>query len=308
MNQILATMTPEKRKTKNTKNKNNSYHQPADIKKVMMVFAIALIIFGICVIGSGSYAILKKQGTISKESKPIITTESITSASIALKVTHNEGIKEVTYTWNEEAEQTIQGNNQKYITQEIELPSGINTLYVRVTDVNGQIATFEKQYELENDINLEVIDNKIKVTYEGTTEIAYMTYRWDEEEEKRIEINNETVEEEIEVQRGTHTLTVVLVDINNKTETKEQQIKGVSKPKLDVTTDGESFIIKASDEIGLEKIDFVINEDPDKKFRVRTSEKEFEYKYPLEEGENKIEITAYNTDGMTTVTRVKFTK
>lgn len=305
MNQILATSAPGT--TKNKKNKKQ--HEPADIKTVMMVFAIVLILFGIGMIGTGSYAIFKQQDEISKiPTKPTISIENKTENVLLAKVMHDKEIESFNYAWNEEKETLIQGNQRKYIEQEIQIPSGTNTLYIKAKDITGQEIFYEKQYEIESNINLEVIDNKIKITYEGEKEITYMTYRWDEENETRIDINSNQVEEEIEVQRGTHTLTIVLVDVNNQTETKIQKIKGVSKPKLDVTTDGEHFIIKASDEIGLQKIEFVINEDPSKKYRLQITEKEFEYKFPLEEGENKIQITVYNSEDMTAVSKVKFPK
>ena len=59
-----------------------------------------------------------------------------------------------------------------------------------------------------------------------------MTYRWDDDDETTIQINDTKIEQEIDAKKGTHTLKVVVVDIDNKTDTKEQTIKGVSKPKV----------------------------------------------------------------------------
>ena len=82
-----------------------------------------------------------------------------------------------------------------------------------------------------------------------------MTYRWDDEEEKTIQINNTTLEQEIDAIKGLHTLTVITVDEENNTDTKVQKINGVSKPKVSVTTDDSKsyFIIKASDDEKLSK-------------------------------------------------------
>lgn len=304
MNQILATTAPGQ-----NKNKKNKYHEPADIKKVMMVFSILLILFGIVMIGTGSYAIFSsKQNSKNNTTKPMISVENKSNNLLLLKVTHDQEIKSVTYSWNEQQQFVIQGNHRKYIEQEILIPAGTNTLSIIAKDQQGQEMVYEKQYEVESNINLEVVDNKIKVTYEGEKEISYMTYRWDEEDESRIEINSQTLQEEIEVQKGLHTLTIVLVDINNETETKVQKINGVSKPKLEITTDGESFIVKASDETALQKIEIILNEDNSKKYRAKTTEKEFEYKFPLEPGENKIEVTVYNSDDMTATQKRKYTK
>ena len=56
-----------------------------------------------------------------------------------------------------------------------------------------------------------------------------MTYRWDEEEEQRIDINSTTVDQEIDIPMGTHNITVILVDVNNETTTKEQKVMGTTK-------------------------------------------------------------------------------
>ena len=60
-----------------------------------------------------------------------------------------------------------------------------------------------------------------------------MTYRWNEEEETRIDINGTTIEQEIEAIKGMNSLTVEVVDEDNNIDTKVQKINGVSKPKLD---------------------------------------------------------------------------
>ena len=60
-------------------------------------------------------------------------------------------------------------------------------------------------------------------------ELQYMTYRWDEEEETRVDIENNEVEETIEIPKGLHTLTVIVVDINKRTRSKwsnETKIRG----------------------------------------------------------------------------------
>ena len=145
----------------------------------------------------------------------------------------------------------------------------------------------------------------MKITANGINQLQYMTYRWDEEDETRIDIENNSIEETIEIPKGLHTLTVIVVDVNNQTETKEQEVNGVTKPKLEVTTDGsDNFIIKASDEQGIKKIEFIINEEEryvlnlEKELSLE-ERKEFEYAYPLHEGENKLEVTVYNESDVT---------
>ena len=138
-----------------------------------------------------------------------------------------------------------------------------------------------------------------------------MTYRWDEEEEQTIDVNSTTVDEEIDIPMGEHNLTVVLVDENNETITKQQKVKGVVKPTITVQFDDakENYLITITDETGLEKVDFNIRGE-NKTITVDDHKTELKYKLKLQNGdENRLEITAYNVDGIQSdVKRVKATK
>ena len=191
----------------------------------------------------------------------------------------------------------------------MDLLTGKNTITIIAVDVNGLESKTQKQYEVQGDISIEfqAEGNNIKIKAEGNEQLSYLTYRWDEEEETRVEINNMQAEESIEIPKGLHKLTVVVVDINNKTETKEQEIKGVTKPKVEVTTDGSSnFIIKASDEEGIKKVEFIINETDKNRLNLDQvlpieERKTFEYSYPLHDGENKLEVRVYNESDVSEV-------
>ena len=143
-----------------------------------------------------------------------------------------------------------------------------------------------------------------------------MTYRWDEEEETRIELNNETnIEQEIEAIKGLHTLTVIVVDENNNSDTKTQKINGVSKPKivLDVDAQKEHFVIKASDDEKIDKIVFKLNQDDSQSYELNLGDKnlkELDYSVPfeLQNGENIIEVTVYNSNGVSEESGVRFVK
>ena len=184
MNQILATSTPTAKKTKTKRSSG-----PADIRKVVKVFAITMMIFGVFMIGTGSYAIYKDNENKNAEiTKPVIT-ESLNedSTAVILTVTHDKAIDRIEYSWNDGEVQTITGNGRKYIEQEIEIPGGTNNLNVKAVDIQGQEISTDKEYTAEEIINLAISGSKLKITAENETQIAYMTYRWDEEEEQRIE-------------------------------------------------------------------------------------------------------------------------
>ena len=302
MNQILATSNATKVKTK--KNKGTG---PADIKTVVRVFAIIMLIFGIFMIGTGSYAIYKdNEAKNEATTKPVITeTLNEDSTAIKLSVTHDKAIDRIEYSWNNGEVQTITGNGRRNIEIDIEIPGGTNILNVKAIDVQGQEISTDKEYTTEDIINLSVSGSKLKITAENETEIAYMTYRWDEDEEQRIDINATTVDQEIDIPMGEHNLTVILVDVNNETITKEQKVKGVTKPTIDIGVDDahEYYLITISDETGLERVEFTIRGEQ-KTVTVENGETELKYKLKLNDGdENKLEITAYNVDGIASDTQ-----
>ena len=163
MNQILATSNPTTKKAK----KNSG---PADIKTVVRVFAIAMLVFGVFMIGTGSYAIYKDNVDSNTEiTKPVIT-ESLNedSTAVILTVTHDKAIDRIEYSWNDDEVQTITGNGRKYIEQEIEIPGGTNTLNVRAVDTQGQEISTQREYTVDDIINLTISENnKLKITAES---------------------------------------------------------------------------------------------------------------------------------------------
>ena len=306
MNQILSTSIPMDNKKKQT----NKTHNPIEIEKILKFFGIVILIFGIFLIGIGVYKITQNQVQQKAENtEPTISIENKTENTILLKIINQKNIDRLEYGWNNEEPTIIYGNNGKYLEKEINVPAGSNILNVLVVDVDGKETTYEKQYERESNIEFEVSGNKIKIIYSGDTMISYMTYRWDEEEETRVEIQDTTIEKEIDTIKGLHTLTVVVVDENNNTDTKQQKINGVSKPKVEVTVDeqNEHFVIKASDDEKLSSVEFKLNQDENQEYEMNLEDKDFkEIQYVLQDsmklqpGENTIEVTVYNSNGVST--------
>ena len=316
MNQILSTVPQPKKGGKMKKNKA-SIKVSSDSKKVTRVFAIILLLFGIFIIGSGSYALYKGESTKNEQiatlNKPVISVESVdeTGSTILLKVTSEIGIDKVIYQWNDANTTTLSANGSKYFEQKIQVPNGTNNLNINVTDIQGQEGTYSKKYEVNSNIMLEATDEgKIRITYEGTEEISYLTYRWDDQEEQRIDINDTTIDTQIDTLSGKHTLTVIVVDVNNNTETKVQQINGVSIPVIDISfnSDYTSYVIKLTDEIELKEVIVTLDEDENQKYGQKLSGKEFQFEIPLKEGDNKMKVEVYNSDDQKAQRMVKFTK
>lgn len=319
MNQILSTGdNSKKKKTKNKNYKPNNYSgQTSDIVSVARVFAISLIIFAVFTIGSAAYGLYKggenKSNVGKVQVKPTISVENVegTQNTVLLKVTSNTGLEKVIYQWNDGQQVTLNGNGGKYIEQKIQVPNGTNNLSISAADTLGNENVYTKQYKLNSKINLEATnEGKIKITYDGDVEISYMTYRWDEEEETKIDINDTTIDYEIETLSGRHTLTIVVVDINNTTETKVQETNGISIPKIQIglNEDETAYIIKVTDEIELKEVVITLDEDESKKYGQKLSGKEFQFEIALKEGDNKMKVEVTNSDEQKAEKMVKFSK
>lgn len=307
MNQILA-VEPKKKKEKKQKSSSSG---PVEIRSILKFFAIITMIFGILMICSGSYSMYINTQTANRNAKPTINVVE-NGNSLELTVSHSRELVSVTYRWNNEEETEIQTNGNREVSQTIDIPSGTNTLNIYARDINGQEVRYEQNYTIQGDITIEfsVETDGLKISTSGKDELSYMTYRWDEEEETRVDINNTSFEQTIEIPKGQHTLTVVVVDVNNKTETKEQEVKGVTKPTINISLDQENgelgFLVTVTDEEGLRRIEFTLNEEERYKQEFDDNTKEFTYKFPIKEGENKILVTAYNINDVTEEAGARF--
>ncbi len=313
MNQILSTGMPNNGKNKKNKNKTkNNYQGPADVRSVTKFFVVILMFFGIFMIGTASYGLYRNsnEGVIS--AIPTITVEEQDESTLLLTVIGENDISQIVYYWNDGEQNTINGNNRKYIEQEISIPSGSNILNVEVTDINGGRNTYSEQYELDSNIEIEASSTgNITINYEGDTQIAYMTYRWDEEDETRVEINNTSFSQEITPRRGLHTLTVIVVDVNNRTETKVQEIQGVVEPTIEITTneDFTKYLVTVTDEIGLSEVTIVMNEDENQTVTQQLSGTEFNFSIDIvENSDNIMNVTVTNSSGIQATRTVRCSK
>ncbi len=296
MNQILSVKLPDK--DKNMKTPNYNKRQPSDIKSVIKFFVIVLILFGIILIGVGIYTLYMKYIDEIANTKPTIGVNKLDDDSINIKIDHDKTIVQLAYSWNGEEEVELDTDGKKNIEQEITIEQGTNKLRIKAIDINGQEAIFEQEFTLVGNISIDLQkeENNIKVLLDSDENISYLTYRWDDGEETKIDINSKQFEYLIPIIVGEHTLTIKAVDENNKSTIKEQAVKGISEPKIQTEIDDTGrFIITLTDEFGLESIELIANET-DILERDLDGEKEIKFGYPLKDGENIVKITVTNIE------------
>ena len=329
MNQILSVEPPkpkkEKKEKKEKKQKNNFQYSsskksgPIEIEKITKIFATALIIFGIIMIGSGSYSMFQGTKEDTSDVKPTISVEEISETQLKIQITHTSTLQRATYNWTGEEPVQLNAAGKRNVEQTIEIPTGENTLNIYALDGNGKETNYSKVYTRQGDINIDfsVDGANLVVSASGVNELSYMTYRWDEEEEQRIDINALETEQTIEIPQGQHTITVSVVDVNNTMETKDQEVKGVMKPTLNIGRTETNFVISASDSEGLTRMEVRIDQDESQKFSIDLERlypnvddrKEFTYDgFQLHDGENTLEVTVYNVNGVSETAAVLVNK
>lgn len=292
MNQILQ-----------TENKKNG---PVAINKVVIFFAVAIIIFGVVLIGGGSYVMLtgtKEEDKSQSESVAPEVNIQRTEENILMNITHTKPMTSIKYHWNEETEKTIQTQNRLTISEELSLPFGNNTVYITITDEDGNEFNYVKEYVVDGDGKpvIELLltnENKIRIKVQDTQGLKYIRYTWNSGNYATVQANVDDltiIDELVEIPLGQNTLRVEAVNVNDMITTKELPVKGIRRPVVSLRQDGNKLVIRAEDEIAMKVVNFTLN---GQKYQINVGEvKVIEHAIELQQGENRIELTAENVEG-----------
>lgn len=296
--------------------------------KIVRVFAILLVLFAIGLLVSGLIGINNnKKAKNTDENKPTyakITATQTSDGKVTVSVEHDKAIEEMFYSWNTSAERSFKGEGTKKLEKELDLPAGTNTLHIKVVDVNKVETSFEKEFTAEEGldilnpvISITVIDGegedklkKLKVTATDETKLDFITYRWNDEDETKVEAEESNPKEivlELDILRGVNDITIVAVDSSNNTTTETKSFTALTKPEVVVTlsADGSSLEIETSHENGIAKIYYTLN---GKEYQAAWAGTEEEPAPPivnftqaLDEGYNRFILTVTSVDDTETV-------
>ena len=308
MNQILSTSI-----------KSNEKKKKMTINSVLIMFSVMLMVMGIGTTASGAYSFYRNlseqmnNDIVVVATEPQISIERVSASVINIVVTHDKGISTVAYTINNGNPTQILGDGKQEVKKQIELQNGTSTISVTAKDVSGVSSTYETTYSVEKqaEITLGQVDAKIQAKIKSETELSYIEYYWDDNEEEvvhnDIEENKKNAEVMIDVIEGEHVLNIKVVDINDKETTKTQKILGDNKPELKVRTNGEKFFITASDDQGLNKVEITLNGGETITKEIDT--KEYSDTVELEDIDvNRIIVVVYNVNGLSETMRVQRTR
>ena len=304
MNQILQV----KGKEKNNKTR--------DIKTVILFLTIVIVVFGFTY---GGYLIFQSiiNGTfipsLSTQTPEYVPTIELiqTKDKLEMNIESEIGISNITYNWNSESPQTIELHGKNIIQKILDIPTGENTIYISIIDVNGKETKKQQTFVLEEQkplIELSVVGNNIKITVTSETELEEISYKWNSETEKTENMltyeNKMQFEKKLEIPIGQNTLQVIAKDVNGKETTKIQEIKGITKATTTTEVKGEYWHFTVTAKEDIKTVQFEFN---GKKYIMNANTfgqtKTVHYKVKLVEGKNYLNITSTTeSDGVDTTT------
>ena len=270
MNQILQVQ--ETRRNSN----------PVDTKKIVLFFAVCLIIFGLILLGQGAYTVYQNKqnekvqpstppgsGSVQEPEyiAPTVTLTKTEDNKLIINVDSQNAISHIIYNWNSDVSTTLDETGKTNIEEIIDIPVGENILNISVIDSNGIETKEQETFVIEQSkpvIELSVVGNNIKITVNSESELSYVTYKWNSETEVKDDMktyeNKSKFEKQLEIPKGQNTLKIVAVDKNeNKTE-KSQEIKGVAKLKNPtVNVEGEYIFFTFEAEENMKTVEFIFN-------------------------------------------------
>lgn len=299
MNQILTT---EKKKKK-------SNSSSIEIKGIVRFFAIVLMIFGLVLIGEGSYAFYQKIDEQKPENMPTVTITRYNDKAIIYAEHHIE-IYKIIYSWNN-GEMTEIPEGGLSAQEEIVLPNGNSILNLIIEDAKGKRTSYQKEFLLEGvDITKPTIEvetangsNKMTIIARDETAMDYLSYQWEDEDTPTI-IDATTegqteIRQEIDLAPGTKTIKIIAEDKNQNTEQVEKEIvASTSKPKVSLSLDGAELKVEIQDEDGIQDVE--INLNGEVKSAKNINQKHIKVgPLKLREGNNTIHIKVTNVSGYT---------
>lgn len=287
--------------------------------KLVKIFALILLLFAIFLIISGATSFLKNKKTETAKPTAKVYTATIEAISdeenevVNIIVDNKIEISKIIYNWNSNAERTIQGDGTNHIEKTIDLSAGNSTLNIKVIDIKGNETKKSFTFNSENgkdiispEITLSHQGDKLIITAEDENELAFITYKWNDEQAVEVRVDEDAddktiIVEEVDILMGENTITVIAVDAANNTKTETKALTGVTKPEIIVNLigTGDTLEITCKHENGIKEIYYTLNDRP---YQYQTPEgenyTEIKFTQALDEGYNRIKLKVTSVDNI----------
>lgn len=275
------------------------------------IFAICMIVFGLAMFISGLLGVINY---FSKPEAPTIEYPVIVTSQnnniLTLSIENDVAIDVIEYSWNNGRVQEILGNGSLALTRDITIPTGNNVLNLNIIDINGKATQKTEtvvgpvvEDTLQPEIDVVVVGSKVNIIAKTTTEtrLSYLTYRWNNDEEIRIDATGAgtTIETNIDVLNGTNTLTIVAAKENGVTAERVENFEGIQKPKIEVKkdADGMYLLVNITHESGIQAVSIQLNGRNQVVSSDQLGQKELNLKFRLKDDSNTITIEATSMAG-----------
>ncbi len=284
----------------------NSTSNKADLSKVVRIFCISIIIFGLILIGQSTYAIISNR---EKNRDNVTVSEDRMGKETKITVETNYPIKSFIYKWNDGEAFEVPGDGTIKFETTIQIPNGNNILNMTVVDYYGsEHKLHNKQYIYEStdvekpEIQIGKSGAKLNILATDNIEMAYITYKWNNEEAERIDVepnDKQKISTDIEVPEGRNQLTIVAADKEGNRDTITETVVGDTKPTFTVSVQDAKLIITATDDQGISRITATIDGQTTDSGETPINQKEVTASLPLTSGGHTITVTVTNVNGLT---------
>ena len=300
MNQILIMENKKKKKKSHSSG-------PSDISNILKFFAIILIIFGIFFVEQGSYAIYKEIIGSNTDNLPTVTIERVNDTAV-VTVTSTYEIEYLVYSWGD-GEDTRLSVGGTYVEETIMLPLSNSILNIEVEEENGRTVKYQKEFNVEDmditqpsiELTEESTEGNIKITATDETEMSYIIYQVNDEEEVRIDksdAEDKTISYILKLSNGENIVTVTAVDTSGNYTTVEQTIVVSGQTAINLSIEDGKLIVNLEDEDGVK--DVLVNLNGAEYEATDINQKSVSFSLDIVEGTNTLSITVTNVNSLVT--------
>lgn len=285
--------------------------------KVVRVFAVILAIFAICLLGLGGYSLLKNKKAdqeiiANNDTKAEITVEQ-QDESLHVKVVYDRALKNIVYLWDSDNKETnLSCNNQTEFETDIKLIAGEHALTISAMDVdNNTVGTYTQTFtsEFGEDKEKPTIEIKqeqgldyITVIATDETEMDFVTYRWNNDDEIKVEAEEgaKEIRFNIDILQGTNDLIIIAIDKNQNNASEELNFIGLLEPeiKYEISPERDSVLVKVSHDAGLKEIKLFVNgQDYSESINIGDDAPTYiDFTLQLQGERNLVKVEAYSVD------------